>query len=83
MDKVLVKLYVPMFDAQYDIWLPLNRKIYSVIDLLVKAINEFTGGYYKPQKRPMLYDKVTAEVYNVNLKVKDSGIRNSTELVLI
>lgn len=83
MNKILVKLYVPMFDEQYDIWLPLNRKIYSVIDLLVKAVNEFTGGYYKPKKRPILYDKVTGQAYNVNLSVKESGIKNSTEIILI
>lgn len=72
-----------MFDEQYDIWIPLNRKIYNVIDLLVKAVNEFTGGYYTPKKRPMLYDKVTAQPYDLNLKVRDSGIRNSSEIVLI
>lgn len=83
MNKVLVKLYVPAFEAQYDVWIPLNRKIYKVTELLVKAVKEFSGGYYKPSKRPILYDKLTAEPYNVNLRVKESGIRNSTEIVLI
>ena len=83
MNKVLVKLYVPAFEAQYDVWIPLNRKIYNVIDLLVKAVNDFSGGYYAPSKRPILYDKISAEPYNINLTVKDVGIKNSTEIVLI
>lgn len=83
MNKVLVKLYVPNFDEQYDVWIPLNKRIYNVIDLLVKAVNDFSGGYYKPKKRPTLYDRITAEPYDINLTVKDANIKNSTEIVLI
>ena len=83
MNKVLVKLYVPTIEQQYDIWLPLNRRIHNIISLLVKAINEFCGGYYKPTEMPMLYDKITARIYNVNLTVKESSIRNGQELILI
>ena len=50
MDKVLVKLYVPIIEEQYDVWLPLNQRVYSIINLLMKAIYEITGGYYKPDK---------------------------------
>lgn len=83
MNKILVKLYVPVIEEQYDILLPLNKKIYKVILLLIKSVDEFTGGYYKPNKMPMLYDKLTAIPYNVNLNVKESGIRNGTEIILI
>lgn len=83
MNKVLVKLNVPAFEEQYDVWIPLNRRIYNVTELLVKAVNDFSGGCYKPSKRPALYDKITAEPYNINLTVKDAGIKNSTEIVLI
>ena len=39
-NKVLVKLYVPTLEEQYDIWIPINKKIYNVIELLTKTINE-------------------------------------------
>ena len=83
MNKVLVKLYVPVFEEQYDVWIPLNRKIYNVIDLLVKAVNDFSGGYYVPKTKPVLYDRITAEPYNINDTVKEAGIKNCTEIVLI
>ena len=83
MNKVLVKLYVPAFEEQYDVWIPLNRKIYNVIDLLIKAVNDFCGGYYKPSKKPSLYDRNTAEPYNINDTVKEAGIKNSTEIILL
>ena len=83
MNKVLVKLYVPVFEEQFDVWIPLNRKIYNVIDLLVKVVDDFNGGNYTPKRKPVLYNKITAEPYNINMNVKEAGIKNSTEIVLI
>lgn len=83
MNKVLVKVYVPIIEEQYDIWIPLNRKIYSVIKLLIKAINDLSGGYYNPKIVPILYNKITAKEYEMNKSVKESNIKNGTEIVLI
>lgn len=82
-NKIFIKLYVPKMDLQYDIFLPLNKQIYDIILLLVKAINEFSGGYYNPKDIPMLYDRLTAKPFDVNLTVIESTIRNGTELILI
>ena len=83
MDKVLVKVYVPMLEKIYDVWIPSHNRIYNVIDLLIKAVNELNDNCYRPDKLPMLYDKLTAEVYDINLSIKDSTIRSGTELVLL
>jgi len=83
MNEVLVKLYVPMMDEQYDIWIPLDKKIYTIIGLLVKSVNELTKGYYTPSKMPNLYDRITAKVFDINLKVIETEIRNGTELIMI
>ena len=83
MDKVLVKVYVPMLEKIYDVWIPSHKRIYNVIDLLIKAVNELNDNCYRPDKLPMLYDKLTAEVYDINLTIKDSTIRSGTELVLL
>lgn len=82
-NKILVKLFVPTVEKQYDIWLPPNKQIYYVIKLLTKAVNESTGGFYKPSKMPKLYDKITGKLYNINDTVREAGIINSTELILL
>ena len=83
MDKVLVKLYVPMIEKQYDILVPINRRIFNVIELLNKALYEFNDGEYKIDRPHILYDKTTAEPYDMNLRVVDTNIRNGKEVVLI
>ena len=85
MNKILIKLYVPILEEQYDVKIPVNRKLYKVILLLIKAVNELSGGYYNPDKNnlPLLYDKVTAKPYDTNLSVKENNIKNGTEIILI
>ena len=83
MNKILVKLYVPILEEEYNVWLPINKKIGNVIILLVKAINEINGGYYNPVKMPILYDKATAKAYDVHQIILESSMRNGAELVLI
>ena len=82
-NKVLVKLYVPKIEVQYDVWIPINRRIYNVILLLMKGINEFNGDNYNPKDLPTLYDKITSEPYDINAIVGDTNIRNGTEIILI
>jgi len=83
MNKVLVKLYVPTIEKQYDIWLPINKKVNKITNMLIKSVNELCGGYYVPLKSTMLYDKNSAEPYDRNLNVKENNIRNGTEMILI
>lgn len=83
MDRVLVKLYVPTLEEIYDVWIPSHKRIYNIIILLVKAINELSDNSYRPKKMPLLYDKLTSEEYDVNLKLKDTNIRSGTELILL
>ena len=83
MDKVLVMLYVPALEKAYDIWLPAHKKISTIIKLLVKAVNEMNDYSYTTDKMPFLYNKTTAKKYDLNLTVKETDIRNGTEVVLI
>ena len=83
MNKVLVKLYVPLIESDFDVWLPVNRKIGNIIILLIKALNEFSMGYYEPDKMPILYDRLTSVPYDMNMNLKEANINNGSEIVLI
>ena len=75
-NKVLVKLYVPLLEKQFDVWIPISRNVSKVIVLLVKALKEFSGNTYNPKYMPKLYDKVSAKEYNINASVKENNIIN-------
>lgn len=83
MDKILIKLYVPSIEERYDIKIPLNKKVSDVITLLIKAIDEFCGGVYKPEQIPHLYNLLTEEMIDTDVKVRDAKIKNGMQLILI
>lgn len=83
MDKILIKLYVPSVEESFDIKIPLNKKVYEVILLLIKGIDEFCGWNYKPEQIPHLYNLLTEEVIDADLKVHDANIKNGMQLLLI
>ena len=83
MNKVLVKLYVPMLEQQFDVKIPLDKKLYKIIYLLIKSIYDVSDGYYIPSDLPQLYEKWTAHKYDINRTVKENHIKNGTEIILI
>ena len=82
-NKALVEVFVPAAGKKYDVFIPTNKRISSVIALLVKAINELSNGSFSPSQMPMLYNKITAQSYDINITIKESDIRNGSELILI
>lgn len=83
MNKVIIKVYVPFLEEQYDVWIPINKRIHRVISLLIKAINELSEGNYKPTEVPLLYDKSNAKIIDINSTVKEAKIKNGSELILL
>ena len=82
-NKVLVELIVPEIEESYDIYIPINKKIGSIINLLSKAIFELSDGEYINNNRSFLYNSDTGEKYDINVIVKDTNIRNGTKIVLM
>ena len=82
-NKVLVKLVVPEIDQTYDVYLPVNKKIGNIVNLLNKAINELTENVFPISNKNKLYNAITKKIYQPDLLLAYSDIRNGTTLVLV
>ena len=80
--KVLVKLYVPEIEQNFELYLPINKTIYQVTELLVNIVSEITTGLYPVRAGRKLWDRFTGEMYDNKILVRKSTIRNGTEIVL-
>lgn len=79
-NKVLINLLIPEIDLNYDIYLPVNKKIGNIIDLLniaLKDINE------KNITFSLLYNVDTGKIYEYDEILLNTNIRNGTKLVLL
>jgi len=82
-NKYLIELKIPELDKKYDIFVPVNKKLFNVIDLILKSIYELNNLDYSNIKNKNLINKYTGEVYNVNKLIRDTSIKNGTCLILI
>ena len=79
--KILIKLYVPEIEEEYEIYIPINKSIGEVSILLCKAVNDISKAY--PAKRnARLCDRASGTIYNQDEIIRDTNIRNGTQLVI-
>ncbi len=81
-NKVLVSLTIPEIDQKYDVYLPINKKIGNIINLLNKAVSELTNGEYALSNCNQLYNVFTKEKYQSDVLLANTDIRNGTSLIL-
>ena len=82
-NKVLIRLYVPEIDFSFDVFIPVNEIVWKVKKLLVKSVSDLTGGILDLESDFTLINKVTSEIYDNNSIVRNTNIRNASELILL
>ena len=45
-NKVIVKIIVPKLEMSFDVFIPISKKVSTILYLLTKSINELTNGDY-------------------------------------
>lgn len=79
--KVLIKLYVPEIDEAYEMFIPINKTIGEISFLLCKLVNNFSK-VYPIRNNTRLVNRVTGEIYDRNITVRESNIRNGSQLII-
>ena len=83
MNKILVLVYIPEIEQEYDVYIPINKKIGTIKKYLISSIEEFNDGNVSNIEKLKLYDKESSMKYNNDTLVKDSEIKNGTKLILM
>lgn len=83
MNKVLVNVYVPFIEKEYDVFIPLNRKVCIIKKLICEGIVELTDNIYKMNSTISLSNRESNIIYDDNEFVIDTDIRNGTKLILM
>ena len=79
--KVLIKLYVPELDDYFDVFIPINEVIGEISFLLCKLVNNLSK-VYPIRNNTRLVNRVTGEIYDRNITVRESNIRNGSQLII-
>lgn len=82
-NKILVKVYVPSIDEEYEIYIPTNETINKVLELIIKSISELCDDNLDLGVKHYLLDPATSLIYEVSNIVRDTNIKNSSKLILV
>ncbi len=80
--KVFVVVSVPMIEKEFDLYIPITKKVGTVKDLIIKMVEEQSDFVFLNDGCKSLYDKVTGDRISEEEYVKDSKIKNGSKLIL-
>lgn len=82
-NKVLVKVYVPSIDEEYEIYIPTNESIKKVLELIVKSVYELSDSNLNQEVNHYILDPDTSNIYMNDQIIRDTNIKNSKKIILI
>ena len=80
--KVLIRLFVPEIEDKYEVYIPINKTIGEITPLINQLVTS-ASKVYPPERNIFLYNRRTGILYSRDSLVRDTDIRNGTELVMI
>ena len=83
MNKVLITVYVPLLDEKFDLFIPINKKIGTIKNILINSILELSNNSVSDVSNLKLYEKNTCKLLENNVYVNSSGIINGSYLILL
>mgnify|MGYP005788805333 CR=1 FL=1 len=81
-NKVYVVVSVPMIDQEFDMYLPVVKKVGAIKKLIIRIVEEESDFNFVDDGCKNLYDKETGNKIDDNEFLKYSKIKNGTRLLL-
>lgn len=82
MNKLLVSIEIPSIEQNYDLFIPVNKKVGTIKKFVIESIYELSEGMLK-QKDYLFIDIDTGVKYENDIYVRDSGIKNGARIMVI
>ena len=82
-NKVLIKLDAFALGQSYDVFIPVNEKIWKVKAMLAKCVCDLEHLPFDPSIEYILMNKIDGTIYDSNVTILESNIRNGSELLIM
>ncbi len=82
-NKILIEVYVPLIEKEFDVLVPVNKKIRNVTRLINSTINDLSNGSWPNNKKVRLFNRINGVLLETKLNVKEAGLVNGSQVVLI
>ena len=82
-NKILIELSIPLIEKNYDLYIPINKKVGTVKRLIEEGLLELTDNDYVINENSNFYSMETGNVYDVNKTVRETDLKNGSRIILI
>lgn len=83
MSKVLVEIYLPAARSSFDVYLPLEEKLATVLPVISNLLEDLSQGNFKATTQTLLCNRESGIIYNINLSIYELQLINGSKLMLI
>ena len=81
-NKLIISIEIPSIEKKYDLFIPINKKIGTIKKCIVSSIVDLSNGILE-EKQYSLIDIDTGKIYQNDVCVKDSGIKNGARIMIV
>ncbi len=82
-NKILLEVYVPSIEKEYDVFVPISKRVGTIKTLIERGILDFAGDGFQVKEDSNFYSKTTGQIYDVNSKIIDTDLKNGSRIILI
>lgn len=83
MNKMLVEIYVPAAKKNFDMLIPRSIMMYEAVELISKIAAEISEGIFVADKDTVVCRREDGAILNINLSVRELGLKHGSRLMLI
>ncbi|PKM57232.1 MAG: methyltransferase [Firmicutes bacterium HGW-Firmicutes-3] len=83
MNKVLLEVFVPAGNKNYDIYVPENLKVFEANQLIVKLLNELSEGVFKFDDQALLCERSNGSPISMYKTIRMVGLKNGSSVMLL
>lgn len=83
MSKIKVEVYLPAIMKSFDVQIPADLPLAKVTPLVAQALSQLSDTSYTPDTTPLLCERDSGGILNINMTAWNLGLRNGSRLMLI
>ena len=82
-NKVLIKVIVPELSKTFDVYIPVNERVWKIKKLIIKSVCDLTRENLDLNKEYGFINKNSGKMYDSNDIIIETDIKTGTEIIII
>lgn len=83
MNELILEIYLPAALRSFDLRVPADLPLREITMLAAKLLCGMSNGLYSAKGAPLLCDRATGEILNINMTPEALGLHSGSRVMLI